>query len=93
MKILQKKPKSDFVILNLSDPQMNAFEWKEDSIIWYVDGKPVYKATEDISKTPGRIMMNVWNVHDDYAFWAGKFTGENLPVTAEYKYVAYGNNS
>ena len=70
-----------------------SFEWKEDSIIWYVDGKPVYKATEDISKTPGRIMMNVWNVHDDYAYWAGQFTGENLPVTVEYKFVAYGENS
>ena len=69
------------------------FEWKEDSIIWFVDGKAVYKATKDIPQTPAKIMMNVWNVHEDYASWAGKFTGENLPVTAEYKFVAYGKNS
>ena len=29
MKILQKPQDRDFVILNLSDPQMNGFEWKE----------------------------------------------------------------
>lgn len=29
MKILQKQPDRDFVILNLSDPQMNGFEWED----------------------------------------------------------------
>ena len=29
MKILQKQPDKDFVILNLSDPQMNSFEWED----------------------------------------------------------------
>lgn len=70
-----------------------AFEWKEDCIIWFVDGKAVYKATDNIPSNPRNIMMNVWNVHDDYAYWAGKFNEKNLPVTAEYKFIAYGKNA
>ena len=30
MKIFQKPKDRDFIILNLSDPQMNGFEWAED---------------------------------------------------------------
>lgn len=29
-----------------------AFEWKEDGITWYVDGKEAYKATENLPVTP-----------------------------------------
>lgn len=29
MKVLQKSPDRDFIILNLSDPQMNGFEWHD----------------------------------------------------------------
>ena len=30
MKIFQKSKDRDFIVLNLSDPQMNGFEWAED---------------------------------------------------------------
>lgn len=66
-----------------------AFEWLPDSITWYVDGVAVYTATEDIPTTSAQIMMNVWNVHDDVAAWAGKFDETQLPVCAQYEWIDY----
>lgn len=66
-----------------------AFDWHEDSITWYVDGKAVYRATKDIPSTPGQIMMNIWNVADSNAGWAGKFDDSRLPITAEYQWIGY----
>lgn len=68
-----------------------AFDWQEDSITWYVDGKAVYKATNNIPSHPGNIMMNLWNVADSNAAWAGKFDDSNLPVYAEYQWIGYQN--
>ena len=64
-----------------------AFEWSEDSITWYVDGKAVYRATEDIPSHEGHLMMNLWNVTDDMAYWPGKFTCEEFPLTAQYEWI------
>lgn len=66
-----------------------AFDWQEDSITWYVDGRPVYRATEDIPSTAGQIMMNIWNVADTNAGWAGKFDEDYLPVNAQYQWIGY----
>lgn len=65
------------------------FNWQPDSITWYVDGKEVYKATDNIPSTPGRIMMNVWpgtGVNE----WLNPFNG-NTPLTARYQWVTYNN--
>lgn len=64
------------------------FYWQSDSITWYVDGVPVYRATEDIPSHAGHIMMNLWNVADTNADWAGKFDEDQLPVRAQYRWVA-----
>ena len=66
-----------------------AFDWQEDSITWYVDGKAVYRATKNIPKTPGQIMVNIWNVADESADWAGLFDDTKLPVVAEYQWFGY----
>ena len=65
------------------------FLWQEDAIIWYVDGKAVYKATVDIPAADAHIMMNLWNVADSHKEWAGKFDETKLPVYAEYLFVGY----
>ena len=64
-----------------------AFEWLPESIKWYVDGKLMHTATENIPNLPQRIMMNVWicNIID----WAGSFDPNILPVYAECDYVKY----
>lgn len=65
-----------------------AFDWQKDCIIWYVDGKPVYKATKDIPSNAGQIMMNVWNgIGVDE--WIGAFDQSKLPVTAQYQWIGY----
>ena len=65
------------------------FDWQEDSITWYVDGVAVYRATENIPSHAGHIMMNLWNVADTNADWAGKFDESTLPVMAQYKWIGY----
>lgn len=65
------------------------FDWQPDSITWYVDGVAVYRATENIPSTSGQIMMNLWNVADSNADWAGKFDASRLPVTAQYQWIGY----
>ena len=64
------------------------FYWQADSIVWYVDGKAVYKATANIPQYAGKIMTNVWNgIGVDE--WLGAFDDSKLPVTAQYKWIAY----
>lgn len=63
------------------------FDWQPDHITWYVDGKEVYTAYNNIPSTSGRIMMNVWpgtGVDD----WLKPFNG-NTPLTARYQWVTY----
>ena len=66
-----------------------AFDWQADSITWYVDGKAVYKVVGDMPQAPGNIMVNLWNVADSDADWAGKFHGDDVPVYAEYLWFGY----
>ena len=62
------------------------FEWSEGSITWYVDGKAVYRATENIPSHAGNLMVNLWNVTDDKAYWPGKFECTEFPLVAQYEW-------
>ena len=68
-----------------------SFLWLPDSITWFVDGKPVYRAVEDIPQQAGHIMVNLWNVADNMSNWAGKFDPSSLPHSSEYLWIAYNN--
>ncbi len=63
------------------------FDWQPDHITWYVDGKPVYTANQNIPKTEGRIMMNTWPGRgvDE---WLKHYNG-NTPLTARYQWVTF----
>ncbi|MDE5584582.1 MAG: glycoside hydrolase family 16 protein [Ruminococcus sp.] len=64
------------------------FDWQRDYIAWYVDGKEVYRATDNIPSTAGKIMMNVWpgtGVDE----WLNAFNGKT-PLTAKYQWVTFG---
>lgn len=65
-----------------------AFDWQPDSIVWYVDGKAVYRATENLPSNPMQIMMNVWNCKNADE-WSGALDNSALPATAEYMWIAY----
>lgn len=64
------------------------FDWREDSITWYVNGEAVYTATENIPQTPQKIMMNLWpGIGVDG--WTGVFDDADIPLVAEYDWVRY----
>lgn len=66
------------------------FDWRRDAIVFYVDGRAIYKADKDIPTTSARIMANVWNGKGDtYEKWCGKLDTSSLPATARYKWIAY----
>ncbi len=63
------------------------FDWQPDHITWYVDGKAVHTAYDNIPKTPGRIMMNTWpGITVDE--WLKPYDGKT-PLTAHYQWVTF----
>ncbi|WP_059047190.1 beta-glucanase [Paenibacillus rubinfantis] len=64
-----------------------AFEWKKDAIHWYIDGKLVHTATDNLPVTPAKIMMNLWN-GTGVDEWLGPYDGTS-PITAEYEWVKF----
>lgn len=64
-----------------------AFEWTKEEINWYIDGKLVHTATDDIPVTPAKIMMNLWN-GTGVDSWLGPYDGAS-PITAEYEWMKY----
>lgn len=65
------------------------FDWQRDHITWYVDGKAVYTATDNIPSTPGRIMMNTWPGRGVDS-WLNHYDGRT-PLSARYLWVTYNN--
>ncbi|MBD7911212.1 MULTISPECIES: glycoside hydrolase family 16 protein [Clostridium] len=64
-----------------------AFNWQPNYIAWYVDGREVHKATTNIPKHPGKIMMNLWpGIGVDS--WLNHFDGVT-PVKAYYNWASY----
>lgn len=65
-----------------------AFEWRKDSITWYVDGELAHTAKISIPSHSGRIMMNAW-CGTGVDSWLKAFDDSNLPLTAEYAWISY----
>lgn len=69
------------------------FKWDKNSITWYVDGKAVHRATENIPSTAGRIMINAWpgkaSGDNNVAGWSGVFDGVYPVQSAEYEWIGY----
>ena len=65
------------------------FNWLKDSITWYIDGKPVYKAYDTILPSHKQnLMANVWNCIG-FPGWSGEMDDSSLPATASYRYFGY----
>lgn len=69
-----------------------AFEWRPDSIRWFVNGKLVHSAKKEAGKpfpaTPSKIILSIWNgINLDH--WLGKFAAPDEPLVAEYDFVAF----
>ena len=65
-----------------------AFEWHKDKIVWFVDGKEAYTATENIPVTESKIMMNAW-CGTGVDSWLKPFDDSKMPLTAEYKSISF----
>ena len=63
------------------------FDWQADHITWYVDGRAVYTAYNDISSTPGKIIMNAWPGKGVDA-WLAPYNGRT-PLYAYYDWISY----
>ena len=64
------------------------FEWLENGIVWYVDEKPVHRATADMPVSDAQIMMNLWNIAETGPQnWAGVYGGAE--GCAYYEWVGF----
>jgi len=61
------------------------FLWQQGKITWYVDGKAVYTATNNIPSTPGKIMLNVWP-GTGVDSWLDRYNGVT-PLVASYDWI------
>ena len=66
-----------------------AFEWHNDKIIWFVDGKEAYRIeANDIPVTKGKILMNAWT-GKGVDEWLKAFKNDKLPIIAEYEWFKF----
>jgi endo-1,3-1,4-beta-glycanase ExoK len=68
-----------------------AFEWRPDSITWFVDGKPVHREDGSrgaLPKAAGSLVLNIWPGHTVDS-WLGPLKYEGKPVQAEYQWVKF----
>ena len=68
-----------------------AFEWRPDSITWFVDGKPVHREDGSRGALPqaaGALVLNLWPGHTVDG-WLGPLKYEGKPVQAEYQWVKF----
>jgi beta-glucanase (GH16 family) len=68
-----------------------AFEWRRNSIEWFIDGRSVRKVTRakgPLPSHPGKVGAFIWATQ--LSEWAGGFTFQNeFPITIEYDYISY----
>lgn len=67
------------------------FRWTKDYIVWFVDGKPVYKVnatkTSPMPSTPGRMLANYWTGTEKAEGWMKEFE-DDFSGKSQYKYIA-----
>jgi len=68
-----------------------AFEWRPDSIRWFVDGRLVHEETGargPLPSHPGKIFLHVW-AGKNLEGWLGRVSYPGHPLVAEVQCVAY----
>lgn len=65
------------------------FVWRSDSIVYYIDGRMVHRATAQIPSRPGRIMVNIWSGAPSVDGWLGPYDAGSGRVTAQYDYIRW----
>ncbi len=73
------------------DFHLYAFEWRPDSIRWFVDGRLVHEETGargPLPSVPGKIYLHLW-AGKDLDDWLGRFRYPGHPLEAEVDCVAF----
>ena len=73
------------------DFHLYAFEWRPDSIRWFVDGRLVHEETGTrgpLPSAPGKIFLHLW-AGKNLDRWLGRFAYPGHPLTAEVDCVAF----
>lgn len=73
------------------DYHIYRFEWREDSITWFVDGMEFYHLDAQqatIPQIPGKLMASLWGVAKPQEAWAGK-VAEGTEARALYDCMSY----
>lgn len=65
-----------------------SFHWQPDRLRWYVDGKLMHEATENLPTTPQKIFFSHWST-DTLTDWMGPFAVPEAPVTLEVDWVGF----
>lgn len=65
-----------------------AFEWRHDSIRWFVDGVQVHEARANIPTASSRLIVNVWSAGKDGYDWIGK-PAFRSGVAAAYRCISH----
>ena len=65
-----------------------AFEWRHDSIRWFVDGVQVHEARTNIPTASSRLIVNVWSAGKDGYDWIGKPAFKS-GVAAAYRCISH----
>ncbi|WP_420348101.1 family 16 glycosylhydrolase [Pelagibius sp.] len=68
-----------------------AFEWRPDSIRWFVNGVQVHEETGargPLPSVPGKIYLHLW-AGKNLAHWIGDFVWPGQPLTAQVACVAF----
>ncbi|MCH2547821.1 MAG: family 16 glycosylhydrolase [Alphaproteobacteria bacterium] len=67
-----------------------AFDWRPDSITWYIDGVQVHQTAPhaEIPSHPSKIFFSVWSGASSVNDWLGPFS-YTKPVAAEVEWVKF----
>ncbi|QBR38579.1 glycosyl hydrolase family protein (plasmid) [Leisingera sp. NJS201] len=72
-------------------PHVYAFEWTEDSLAWFADGKELLRITgkeAEIPSRPQKIYLNIWGGAEAQRDWSG-FAPNGIRAVARYYCVSY----
>jgi len=66
-------------------------EWGPDKIIWYADGKEIFrvaKSAQDMPEHPGKIIAEIWAAKG-IDKWAGRLSASSLPAKALVRCISF----
>ena len=63
-------------------PRLYAFEWSEDSLVWYAEDTEIFRITgaDQVPVPPAKIYLDLWAGGDGQAEWAGEAAADSAGI-------------